>query len=254
MMQQSIAQLQHYIDEASLIAFFGGAGVSTESGLPDYRSPNGRYSKLEQKQLDPKIVMSKKYMMEYPEKFFSGRKKEFTSVPPQPNPAHRYLAELEKAGKDIRIITQNVDGLHQKAGSRYVLELHGTNRYWYCMECERKYLFDELEWDEKEIPRCPIENGIVRPAVVYFGENPDRRVLDKSRQTIKKADLLIVAGTSLTVNPAKNLIRHFEGDRVVVINKEPINTQKLSVDLFIQQPVGETFNQLNANELSMYKS
>lgn len=244
MIQESITILQQYIEEAELIAFFGGAGVSTESGVPDYRSPQGRYTKLEEERIDPKKVMSKQYMMKHPEAFFKGRKKEFSQSRPEPNDAHRYLADLERNGKDVRIITQNVDGLHQKAGSRYVLELHGTNRYWYCMECERRYDFEELQWDAKEVPRCPIENGIVRPAVVYFGEHPDKRILQKSRETIKKADLLLIAGTSLTVNPAKNLIRSFNGDRAVVINKEPIDTGKLEVNLFFQEPVGELFAQL----------
>lgn len=254
MTQQSIAQLQHYIDEASIIAFFGGAGVSTESGLPDYRSPKGLYSDMEKQEMDPQKVMSKRFLMKYPEEFFRRRKNDRAPEQPQPNAAHHYLANLEQSGKDVRVITQNVDGLHQKAGSRFVLELHGTNRYWYCMECERRYLYRELEYDEKGIPRCYIDNGIVRPGVVYFGENPDRLVMEKSKETIQKADLLIIAGTSLSVNPAKNLIRHFEGNRVVVINKEPIDTKKLSVDLFIQQPVGKTFNQLNVNKTSMHKS
>ncbi|WP_277631136.1 NAD-dependent protein deacylase [Atopococcus tabaci] len=248
MTKDSIALLQNYIDEASLIAFFGGAGVSTESGIPDYRSPEGTYSEMEKRDLDPEVLMSKRYLLQHPEDFFERRRREKAAKPVYPNAAHRYLAQLEQAGKDVRIITQNVDGLHQTAGSRYVLELHGTDRYWYCMECERHFSYEELVYDERGIPRCHIDQGIIRPAVVYFGEHPDRRLLEKSRETIRKADLLIIAGTSLTVNPAKNLIRRFNGDRVVVVNTEPIDTGKLPVDLFIQYPIGEIFSRLEVNQ------
>ena len=241
-MDPQIKQLKAYIDEAKTIVFFGGAGVSTESGLPDYRSREGRYTKLEKQQLDPKKVMNIKYIMEHPEAFFNRPKPE--QKPPEPNAAHQVLAAMEQNGKDIRVITQNVDGLHQKAGHRSVQELHGHNRTWYCMKCLREYLPEEVQRDEQNVPRCPIDNGIVRPSVVYFGENPDRKVMDRSKKAIQAADLLIIAGTSLTVNPAKNLIYHFNGKRVVVINQEAIDTKALEVDLFIKGKVGEILSKL----------
>ncbi|MFC6464939.1 NAD-dependent protein deacylase [Marinilactibacillus sp. GCM10026970] len=238
MERTEIEQLKSYIEEAQIIAFFGGAGVSTESGLPDYRSKDGRYTELEKKELDPKKIMSRKYLMEHPEAFFNRPRNK--RLEPTPNDAHKVLAEMEKAGKDIRVITQNVDGLHQKAGHRFVLELHGHNRTWYCMECSRVYQPQEVQKDGRNIPRCPIENGIVRPSVVLFGENPNKEIVEKSKATIKAADLLIIAGTSLSVNPARNYIHQFKGKHVVVINNEEINTGNLEIDLFIEGKVGKT--------------
>ncbi|WP_027108584.1 NAD-dependent protein deacylase [Lacticigenium naphthae] len=243
-MDQKISQLQQYIAEANQITFFGGAGVSTESGLPDYRSSTGRYKELERKGIDPKVLMSKRFMLNHPEIFFRRPDKESAPKKPEPNAAHYYLAKLEEARKDIRIVTQNVDGLHQRAGSRFVLELHGSDHYWYCMDCERKYQRAELTRDEEGIPRCPIDRGIIRPAVILFGENPDPSVIQKSKDTIAQSDLLIIAGTSLSVYPAKNLTHYFKGKHVVVINEEAIPTPKLTIDLFIQAPVGQTLSRL----------
>lgn len=243
-MDSKITQLKKYIDEAEIVAFFGGAGVSTESGLPDYRSRKGLYTEMEGQKLNPQEVMSHKYLIEHPQAFFNRRPKK-DRVEPEPNDAHKVLAQMEQAGKDIRVITQNVDGLHQKAGHRFVLELHGHSRTWYCMECSRVYKPEEVEKDEQNIPRCPIEQGIVRPNIVLFGENPDRGILEKSKETISKAELLIIAGTSLTVNPAKNLIHRFKGKHVVVINNEEIDTRNLKVDLYIEGKVGETFKAIN---------
>lgn len=242
-MDPKILMLKQYIDEANMITFFGGAGVSTESGIPDYRSENGRYTKMKENQEDPRKILNRRYILNHPEDFFNRREKNNQQTP-DPNMAHHVLANLEKNGKDIRILTQNVDGLHQKAGHRYVLELHGSGRIWYCMECEREYLPEELERDAQNIPRCYVDNGIVRPGVTYFGENPNKYVMDKAREVIAKSDLLIIAGTSLTVFPVKNLIHYFEKGRVVIINNEPLDTGKLNVDLFIQEPVGETFEKL----------
>lgn len=243
-MNPEISELQAYIEEAEIITFFGGAGVSTESGIPDYRSKDGRYTKMKEQKDDPRKIMHRKYIEEHPEKFF--RRREGAARPaPQPNAAHKTLANLEKQGKDIRVLTQNVDGLHQKAGHRFVLELHGSGRTWFCMSCEREYLPEELTRDEQNVPRCYVDNGIVRPAVTYFGETLDLQKLEKAKQVIAISDLLIIAGTSLSVFPVNSIIHQFKGDRVVIINKEPLDTGSLEVDLFIQQPVGETFSKLN---------
>ena len=242
-MVDSIEILQNFIDEAEHIAFFGGAGVSTESGLPDYRSDDGAYTELEKQKLDPRRVMSKSYLMNYPEKFFNQPNKSKKRIKPEPNAAHRYLAELENKPKDVRIITQNVDRLHQTAGSKLVVELHGNNRHFHCMECGREYKPKEIQKDERNIPRCPIDQGIIRADVVLFGENIQPEVLERAKELMASSDLLIIAGTSLTVNPAKNLIHYFKGKRVVVINKTPLIID-FPIDLVIQDAVGEVFKQL----------
>lgn len=242
-MTHQIETLQRFIDEAEKIVFFGGAGVSTESGLPDYRSNTGTYTELERQQLDPKKIMSKRYLLNYPEKFFNRPNTRKKTEVPKPNAAHLYLAELEKQGKDVRIITQNVDGLHQAAGSKLVVELHGNNRHFHCMECGREYKLNEIQRDEQNIPRCPIDNGIIRADVILFGENLKPGILDRAKELMASSDLLIIAGTSLTVNPSKNLIRYFKGKRVVVINKTPL-TIDLPVDLAIEDAIGKVFQQL----------
>lgn len=241
-MTNQIETLQKFIDEAEHIVFFGGAGVSTESGLPDYRSDNGAYTELERQKLDPRRVMSKIYLVNFPEKFFSKPNKK--KIKPEPNASHLYLAELENKPKDVRIITQNIDGLHQTAGSKLVVELHGNNRHFHCMECGREYKAKEIHRDEQNIPRCPIDDGIIRADVVLFGENIKQEVLERAKELIASSDLLIIAGTSLTVYPAKNLIHYFKGKRIVVINKTPL-TIDLPVDLVIEDAIGETFEKLS---------
>lgn len=242
-MISKIQQLQNYINEFEKITFFGGAGVSTESGLPDYRSQEGTYTKLEDRHLNPKIVMSKRYMLEHPEEFFN-RPRDKKRIRPEPNAGHQYLADLEASGKDVRIITQNVDGLHQRAGSKLVVELHGNNRHFFCMTCGREYPKNAIPRDEKNIPRCPIDNGIIRADVVLFGENIDPRLVDRSKELLEDSDLLIIAGTSLSVYPAKTLVRYFGGSKVVVINQTPLTVSDLHVDLTIEGAVGETLSQL----------
>lgn len=243
-MNEQLKTLQKYIDEADNIVFFGGAGVSTESGLPDYRSTEGVYTTMEKKDIDPKKLMSKRFMLEHPEVFFSRRFRSEAPIKPEPNAAHNYLAALEQSGKSIHIITQNVDGLHQKAGSTKVIELHGNNRRFYCMTCGTEYAYKDIQRDEQNVPRCPLDNGIVRSDVILFGENLKPEDLVRSKEIISSADLLIIAGTSLTVYPAKNLINQFNGDKVVVINKDPLE-MKLTADLFIKGAVGATFSQLS---------
>lgn len=245
-MAQEILQLQKYMEEAELVTFFGGAGVSTESGIPDYRSKDGRYTQMKEQDEDPRKILNRRYLLNHPEDFFKRRESN-EKIDPQPNHAHRVLAQMEKAGKDIRVLTQNVDVLHQKAGHRFVLELHGNARTWFCMTCGRVYQPDEIERDEKDVPRCYVDGGIVRPNVTYFGENPKKHVMAEAKEVMRQSDLLVIAGTSLTVYPVKNLIHNFEGERVVVINDEPLKTGDLSVNLFIQKPVGETFEKLALN-------
>lgn len=240
---ENLTLVKTWLAEAKMIAFFGGAGVSTESGLPDYRSRDGQYTQMATQQEDPKKIMNRRYILDHPEKFFNrtqGAKQQVI----EPNAAHQVLADWEKNGKDVRIITQNVDGLHQKAGHRFVIELHGNGRTWYCMTCGRVYLPNEASRDEQNIPRCSVDQGIVRPSVIFFGENPKQEDINRSIETIKAADVLVIAGTSLSVYPAKNLIDYFEGKKVIVINREPLDLRKLTVDAFIQGEVGQIFTQL----------
>lgn len=247
-MDPEIILLNQYIDNANLITFFGGAGVSTESGIPDYRSRDGRYTKMREEREDPRKILNRRYIENNPVAFFNRPRPD--RIQPEPNMAHRVLAQMERNGKDIRVLTQNVDSLHQKAGHRYVLELHGNGRTWFCMECERVYLPEELERDEQNVPRCYVDNGIVRPSVTYFGENPKQHVIDKAKEVLSQSDLLIIAGTSLSVYPVKNLIHYFNGQRVVVINNEALDTGDLKVDLFIKGAVGETFAKLGHSVLN----
>lgn len=239
---QDLHLFADYINQASRIAFFGGAGVSTESGLPDYRSKNGRYTAMENDGKDPKKVMHINYIKDHPREFFKRRNK---AKDIQPNQAHYALADLEDMGKDVRIITQNVDSLHQKAGSSHVYELHGSSRTWFCMDCGYTVPADEVVWED-DLPTCQRCSGLVRPSVTYFGEMPDMEVVEEGRELIRQSDLLIIAGTSLTVSPAKRLIQAFEGDHVVVINKDPLNTKKLPVDLTFTDPVGQVMDQVLA--------
>lgn len=241
-MDSKVSLLKKYITQADLITFFGGAGVSTESGIPDYRSKDGRYTKMKEREEDPRRILNRRFIENHPEAFFNRRKE--SDFNPKPNMAHKVLADLEKQGKDIRVLTQNVDGLHQKAGHRYVLELHGNNRIWFCVTCGREYLPEELKRDNKNIPRCYVDQGIIRPDVTYFGESLKQHVLKEAKTVISESDLLIIAGTSLTVYPVKNLIQHFKGERTIVINNEALDTGDLEVALFIQHPVGEIFKKL----------
>lgn len=230
-----IHQFADYIDQADKIVFFGGAGVSTDSGLPDYRSKDGRYTAMENDGKDPKKVMHIKYILEHPKQFFKRRNK---IINIKPNLSHYSLVELEKMGKEVHIVTQNIDSLHQKAGSTSVYELHGSNRTWYCMSCGHVEKQDDVVW-ENELPTCQIDGGLMRPNVVYFGEKLDWDLINQVRELIAEADLLIIAGTSLTVSPAKRLVDSFKGDHAVVINKEPIDTKTLSIDLNFDTSISE---------------
>lgn len=240
--QSAIKQLAEYINEANIVCFYGGAGTSTESGIPDYRSKHGIWTMMEENEQNPLYFANAKRIKEDPAAFFNRRKR--TGPRPEPNIGHLVLANLEKQGKDIRIITQNVDGMHQLAGHRFVLELHGNHRTWYCMECGRIYKRDEVEYDQYGVPRCYVDSGIVRPNVVYFGENAKRETVEKSKHTLKVSDLLIIAGTSLSTPLATRLIQLFEGKHVVVINRDPLDIQPLHTDLFIQRSVGEVLKEV----------
>lgn len=236
-------QLREYLKEAKITVFYGGAGTSTESGISDYRSQHGVWTAMEKDGFDPLKYSNPKYIAAHPEEYFKNHKEKPQNI--KPNATHQVLAQLENSGKDIRVITQNVDGLHQQAGHRYVLELHGNSRVWHCMDCGREFAVKELQRDEQGVPRCYVDQGIVRPNVVFFGENASRDTVDKAKWTLSQADLLIIAGTSLTTPLAKRLIHHFKGERVVIINRDELDISPMKVDLFIQADVGKTLHALS---------
>lgn len=236
-----IERLRHLIESSENIVFFGGAGVSTESGIKDFRSKEGLYN-LHSKYGRPyEEMLSHTYFMENTDTFYKFYREFMINLQAKPNAAHKYLAELEKR-KRLTIITQNIDGLHQEAGSKNVLELHGSIHRNYCMRCHRLFnLNDILKMDN--VPICPTCGGLIKPDVVLYEEPLDQDVLEASINALNNADLLIVAGTSLRVYPASGLIRYYRGNNIVVINKEHLYIDEGNV-LEINQPVGEVFSLL----------
>ena len=237
---KKIEELQVLINSANHIVFFGGAGVSTESGIPDFRSKDGLY-KLKSKYGRPyEEMLSHDYFYEDTKTFYKFYK-EFMITNAKPNKAHLFLAELEKK-KDVTIITQNIDGLHQIAGSKKVIELHGSIHRNYCTRCGRFYSLKEM-LSLGEIPLCESCKGIVKPEVTLYQEMLNEEAIENAISALRKADLLIVAGTSLKVYPANGLIHYFGGNRVVVINKEPLYLTNVTLE--INDPVGETLSKIS---------
>ena len=240
-MKPEVEKLAKLIEESQNIVFFGGAGVSTESGIKDFRSKDGLYN-LQSKYGRPyEEMLSHTYFMNHTETFYKFYREFMISTTAKPNQAHLYLAELEKR-KNLTVITQNIDGLHQMAGSQNVLELHGSVHRNYCMNCYRKYGLD-IVLNTDGIPKCPHCGGTIKPDVVLYEEGLDDNVINAALMAIRNADLMIIAGTSLRVYPAAGMIRYFRGRHLVVINKEPLYLGN-SVELEINSPVGEVFSQL----------
>ena len=236
--------LQAIIDQSQRIVFFGGAGVSTESGIPDFRSVDGLYH---QKYDDPpEEILSHDFLMNQPEKFYRFYRDKMLPLEAQPNAAHYKLAELEQTGRLTAVITQNIDGLHQKAGSRTVLELHGSIHRNHCMACGKAYA-PEFIRDGEGLPTCTC-GGRVRPDVVLYGEGLDEDVLAAAIHHIRQADALIVAGTSLTVYPAAGLLGYFRGRYVALINRDatPLDHK---ADLVLREKVGEVLSRVVATPL-----
>ena len=232
-----IEQLQKMIDESDRIVFFGGAGVSTESGIPDFRSVDGLYN--QQFDYPPETILSHSFFMRHTEAFyrFYQSKMLFTNV--IPNAAHKKLAELENSGKLTTVITQNIDGLHQLAGSKNVLELHGSMLRNYCMSCQAAYGIDDMRGPG--IPRC-VCGGIIKPDVVLYEESLDTRTIEKAIAAISAAELVIVGGTSLAVYPAAGLLDYARG-RVVLINRDATRLDR-SANLVIYAPIAEVLSQV----------
>ena len=214
----SIEKLKSIIDNSDNIVFFGGAGVSTESGIPDFRSAAGLYISRKDYKYSPEYMLGHTFYKKHTEEFFDFYKTKMIYTEARPNDAHKALAELERRGKLKAIITQNIDGLHQMAGSRNVLELHGSVYRNYCEDCKFPYDLDYI-LKAKGAPRCSECGGIVRPDVVLYEEGLDIGVLDKAIDYIESADVLIIGGTSLVVYPAATLINYYRGNKLILINK-----------------------------------
>lgn len=238
--QEAASLLQKVISDYHNIVFFGGAGVSTESGIPDFRSVDGLYH--QQYDYPPETILSNGFYRSHPEEFFRFYRNKMLFLDARPNAAHMKLAALEQQGKLSAVITQNIDGLHQMAGSKNVLELHGSVLRNYCEDC---HCFHDVTHilNSQNIPRCTKCGGPVKPDVVLYGESLDQRTMNESVRCIQAAEVLIIGGTSLSVYPAAGLIDYFRGDKLVVINKAPTSRDK-QADLLIQAPIGEVFSLL----------
>lgn len=237
----SIQALQKLIDTHERIVFFGGAGVSTESGIPDFRSVDGLYH--QQFKYPPEQMLSHTFFESHPEDFFDFYKKKVMALDAKPNTAHRALAQLEAAGKLIAVITQNIDGLHQAAGSRTVYELHGSIHRNYCTVCGKSFdaAFVKMQ---PGVPTCPDCGGRIKPDVVLYEEMLDEEVISGAVKALQSADLLIIGGSSLVVYPAAGLIRYFQGDQIVLINKGATEMDRRA-ELLIKAPIGEVFSQIH---------
>lgn len=239
-----IDQLAEWINESNHIVFFGGAGVSTDAGIPDFRSKDGIYIKNRGKYpYNPEKLLSVQMLHENPKLHFQFVRDNMVHEDIEPAFSHLFLASLENSGKNVHIITQNTDGLHQRAGSSQVWPLHGGDQH-YCMSCGKLYEKEEVQEDEEGIPRCKDCGGIIRTNVVMFEENLDPDTLSGAVQTLSQADLLIIAGTSLNVYPAAGLIHYFQGKRTVVINKEPVTVSTPGKHLVFQEGISDVFYSL----------
>ncbi|MGM9662026.1 MAG: NAD-dependent protein deacylase [Oscillospiraceae bacterium] len=239
MSQEQVALLQRMVEESNYIVFFGGAGVSTESGIPDFRSVDGLYH--QKYDYPPETILSHSFYVDKREEFYRFYRDKILHPEAKPNAAHRKLAELEAQGKLKAVVTQNIDGLHQAAGSRTVLELHGSVLRNYCERCGRFYGLETV-LESEGVPRCAC-GGPVKPDVVLYEEGLDQEVLQSAVTHISRADLLLVGGTSLAVYPAAGLVRYFRGRHLVVINKSAAPAE-LGADLVITDPIGEVLGQL----------
>ncbi|MBJ6363024.1 NAD-dependent protein deacylase [Paenibacillus sp. GCM10012307] len=234
-------ELKQLVEQSERIVFFGGAGTSTESGIPDFRSAEGLFNNRENRKLAPEEMLSRDFFIAHPEDFYLFYTSKMIYTEAKPNKAHLALAELERDGKLKAVITQNIDGLHQLAGSRNVLELHGSVHRNYCMDCGESYPLSAVVEARGAVPRCSICNGIIKPDVVLYQESLDMEVLERAAMHISKADMLIVAGTSLTVQPAAGLVRLYKGDRLVLINKSATPMDRLA-KILVQDSIGKVLD------------
>ena len=243
-MGNQIKELQKIIDGSNKIVFFGGAGVSTESGIPDFRSQDGLYS--QKWKYPPETIISRSFFDADPKEFYRFYREKLIIKGVKPNAAHLKLAELEKAGKLLAVVTQNIDGLHQAAGSQKVYELHGSTLRNFCMKCGAPYDIDFIAnsgTSPDTLPRCAKCGGLVKPDVVLYEEGLDDNVINGAVQAIAAADTLIIGGTSLVVYPAAGLINYFRGNKLVLINKSETAADS-KADLAIHDSIGKVFSQI----------
>lgn len=239
MYEEEVRKLQDIIDDSQNIVFFGGAGVSTESNIPDFRSADGLYQ--QQYKYSPEQIVSHSFFVRNTEAFYEFYKSKMMFLDAKPNPAHKKLAELEAAGKLSAVITQNIDGLHQAAGSKNVLELHGSIHRNYCQRCHQFYDAAYVK-NAEGIPKCSC-GGVIKPDVVLYEEGLDSSIIEKSIHAISMADTLIIGGTSLVVYPAAGFIDYFRGKHLVVINKGA-TAREVGAELTIAAPIGQIMDQI----------
>ena len=245
-MEDKIKKFAEFLKESEYVVFFGGAGVSTESNIPDFRSKDGLYNKRDVRfeNYEPEYLLSHSCLMNDTKVFFEFYRQKMDARKALPNDAHKVLAKLEAAGKVKAVITQNIDGLHQQAGSKNVYEIHGTTKRNYCERCLKNYPEDYIFDCKEEIPRCSC-GGIVRPFVTLYEEQLPEDAVYGAIDAIKKADMLIIGGTSLTVYPAAGYVRYFSGKHLVIINKDhiayPLNSK---TDLEINAPIGKVMREV----------
>ncbi len=239
--------LKKWIDESGRIVFFGGAGVSTESGVPDFRSKDGLYNRrgVEFEKYSPEYLLSHECLIYEPEVFFTFYRQKLDARAARPNAAHLYLATLEREGKLLAVVTQNIDGLHTHAGSENVFELHGATTRNYCMDCGKKYGADYIYNCPETVPRCAC-GGIIRPDVTLYGEALPEAAVEGAVDAISRADMLIIGGTSLTVYPAASFIGYFRGRHRVIINRDKLPFRlNAGRDLEINEPIAMVFSRLD---------
>ena len=244
-MDEKIGKLQKMLDESSRIVFFGGAGVSTESGIPDFRSQDGLYS--QKWKYPPETIISRSFFDANPKEFYRFYREKLIIKGAQPNITHLKLAELEQKGKISAVVTQNIDGLHQKAGSKKVWELHGSTLRNFCTKCGKFYdenFILESKNSPYTLPHCTQCGGLVKPDVVLYEEGLDDRIVEGAIQAIRQADMLIIGGTSLVVYPAAGFIRYFTGNNLVMINRTETSADS-AANLVLHQNLGTVFSQLH---------
>lgn len=230
------------VQSSDNIVFFGGAGVSTESGIPDFRGSGGLYTDSTAK-IPPEVILSHDYLYAHPKQFYGYYRSNMLYPDAKPNACHLALARLERMGKLKAVITQNIDGLHQKAGSENVIELHGSSLRNYCVKCGRKYYLDYVISCEG-VPKCDGCGGFVRPDVVMYGEGLDSHAIEAAVRAVSECDMLIVGGTSLTVYPAAGLVNYYCGNKFVIINRDPTPFDS-HANMVIRRPIAEVFAELN---------
>ena len=238
-MSDPVLELKKLVEESDNIVFFGGAGVSTESGIPDFRSVDGLYN--QQYKYPPETILSHSFFMAHPDEYYEFHRAKLVAPDAKPNRAHLRLAQLEAEGKLKAVITQNIDGLHQAAGSKNVLELHGSIHRCYCMRCGRSHPADRMNLGTG-IPRCDC-GGVIRPDIVLYEESLDEEILSKSIHYIRNADVMIVGGTSLAVYPAAGLLNYYRGNKLVLVNRSATPYDS-AANLIIHEKIGDVFSRI----------